>query len=74
MHVGLYCPPAPLDSLPFPAAHPLPSTAWPSALQIFTSVPRLWNRIYDKVMLAVETGSPLARGLFKRCGRLAIGG
>eukprot|EP00198_Chlamydomonas_reinhardtii_P001500 XP_001690836.1 predicted protein [Chlamydomonas reinhardtii] len=34
--------------------------------QIFASVPRLWNRIYDRVMLAVQTGSPLARGLFER--------
>ncbi|KAG2500825.1 hypothetical protein HYH03_001587 [Edaphochlamys debaryana] len=34
--------------------------------QIFCSVPRLWNRIYDRVMLTVQTGSPLARGLFER--------
>lgn len=62
-------------SLPFPAAHPNSvHCVCPSAPQIFTSVPRLWNRIYDKVMLAVETGSPLARGLFKRWGRLEVGG
>ncbi|GLC43806.1 hypothetical protein PLESTB_000909900 [Pleodorina starrii] len=34
--------------------------------QIFVSVPRLWNRIHDRVMLAVQTGSPLARALFER--------
>ncbi|GFR46921.1 hypothetical protein Agub_g8568 [Astrephomene gubernaculifera] len=34
--------------------------------QIFCSVPRLWNRIYDRVMLTVQGGSPLARSLFDR--------
>lgn len=46
---------------PTPPPHPTPKLH-----QIFASVPRLWNRIYDRVMLAVQTGSPLARGLFER--------
>ena len=31
---------------------------------IFTSVPRLWNRIHDRVMANVRAGNPLARRLF----------
>ncbi|KAK9835226.1 hypothetical protein WJX81_007254 [Elliptochloris bilobata] len=31
---------------------------------IFTSVPRLWNRIHDRVMATVRAGNPLARRLF----------
>ena len=33
---------------------------------IFVSVPRLWNRIYDRVMAAMRAGSPVARALFER--------
>lgn len=33
---------------------------------IFVSVPRLWNRIYDRVMGAVRDGNPAARALFHR--------
>jgi long-chain acyl-CoA synthetase len=33
---------------------------------IFPSVPRLWNRIYDRVMSTIRSGSPLARMLFER--------
>ncbi len=32
---------------------------------IFASVPRLWNRIYDKVLAGVKESSPLARRLFE---------
>eukprot|EP00192_Tetraselmis_astigmatica_P007297 CAMPEP_0117697424 /NCGR_PEP_ID=MMETSP0804-20121206/29225_1 /TAXON_ID=1074897 /ORGANISM="Tetraselmis astigmatica, Strain CCMP880" /LENGTH=695 /DNA_ID=CAMNT_0005511681 /DNA_START=84 /DNA_END=2172 /DNA_ORIENTATION=+ len=32
---------------------------------IFLSVPRLWNRIYDKVMAQVNSGSAVARSLFQ---------
>ncbi len=28
---------------------------------IFASVPRLWNRIYDKVMATIRNGSPITR-------------
>ena len=31
---------------------------------IFTSVPRLWNRIHDRVMATVRAGNPIARRLF----------
>ena len=31
---------------------------------IFTSVPRLYNRIYDRVMGAIRAGNPVARRLF----------
>ncbi len=31
---------------------------------IFTSVPRLWNRIYDRVMGTIRAGNPVARRLF----------
>ena len=31
---------------------------------IFTSVPRLYNRIYDRVMGTVRAGNPVARRLF----------
>jgi long-chain acyl-CoA synthetase len=33
---------------------------------IFCSVPRLWNRIYDKVNAGVAEGSPIARMLFAK--------
>ncbi|KAI8468294.1 MAG: hypothetical protein J3K34DRAFT_427744 [Monoraphidium minutum] len=33
---------------------------------IFVSVPRLWNRIYDRVMGAVRDGNPMSRTLFER--------
>ena len=33
---------------------------------LFASVPRLWNRIHDRVMAGVREGSPLARALFNR--------
>ncbi|MEW5299708.1 MAG: hypothetical protein WDW36_002698 [Sanguina aurantia] len=33
---------------------------------LFCSVPRLWNRIYDRVMATIRTGSPIARALFNR--------
>lgn len=33
---------------------------------IFVSVPRLWNRVYDRVMATIRSGSPLARMLFER--------
>jgi long-chain acyl-CoA synthetase len=33
---------------------------------LFASVPRLWNRIYDRVMAGVREGSPIARALFNR--------
>jgi len=33
---------------------------------IFASVPRLWNRIYDKVLAGVRESSPLARRLPRR--------
>jgi long-chain acyl-CoA synthetase len=32
---------------------------------LFTSVPRLYNRIYDKVMGAIQQSSPVARKLFE---------
>eukprot|EP00803_Ostreobium_quekettii_P000383 evm.model.scf_2481.2 EVM.evm.TU.scf_2481.2 scf_2481:12621-21767(-) len=32
---------------------------------VFCSVPRLWNRIYDKVMQTIRTGSPVSRKLFQ---------
>lgn len=44
--------------------------------QIFVSVPRLWNRIYDRVMGAIRDGNPLSRTLFERvsfCFRVAAG-
>ena len=31
---------------------------------IFASVPRLWNRIHDKVMAVIREGNPVARRLF----------
>ena len=31
---------------------------------IFTSVPRLYNRIYDRVMATIRAGNPVARRLF----------
>jgi len=31
---------------------------------IFTSVPRLYNRIYDRVMGTIRAGNPVARRLF----------
>mmetsp|Transcript_35882 Transcript_35882/g.79890 ORF Transcript_35882/g.79890 Transcript_35882/m.79890 type:complete len:699 (+) Transcript_35882:158-2254(+) len=34
--------------------------------QVFVSVPRLWNRIYDRVMATIRTSSPIARMLFER--------
>jgi len=33
---------------------------------VFCSVPRLWNRIYDKVNAGIAEGSPLARMLFAK--------
>ena len=33
---------------------------------IFVSVPRLYNRIYDKVMQAIDSGNALSRALFHR--------
>ncbi|KIZ03320.1 hypothetical protein MNEG_4636 [Monoraphidium neglectum] len=33
---------------------------------IFVSVPRLWNRIYDRVMGAIRDGNPMSRALFER--------
>lgn len=40
----------------------------PQALkpQIFVSVPRLWNRIYDRVMATVREANPVSRSLFER--------
>ena len=32
---------------------------------IFISVPRLYNRVYDRVMAAIREGNPLARKLFE---------
>mmetsp|Transcript_4030 Transcript_4030/g.6617 ORF Transcript_4030/g.6617 Transcript_4030/m.6617 type:complete len:687 (-) Transcript_4030:388-2448(-) len=34
--------------------------------QIFVSVPRLWNRIYDRVMAQIRGGSFMTRTLFER--------
>nr|QIQ49563.1 long-chain acyl-CoA synthetase 5 [Chromochloris zofingiensis] len=34
--------------------------------QIFVSVPRLWNRIYDRVMATVREANPVSRSLFER--------
>jgi long-chain acyl-CoA synthetase len=31
---------------------------------IFTSVPRLWNRIYDKVMATIRSGNAVSRSVF----------
>ena len=31
---------------------------------IFVSVPRLYNRVYDRVMAAIREGNPMARKLF----------
>ncbi|EFN52377.1 hypothetical protein CHLNCDRAFT_32504 [Chlorella variabilis] len=31
---------------------------------IFSSVPRLWNRIYDKVMAQIQAANPVSRALF----------
>ncbi|KAL6757995.1 hypothetical protein V8C86DRAFT_1809130 [Haematococcus lacustris] len=33
---------------------------------VFVSVPRLWNRIYDRVMAQVRGGSAITRALFER--------
>jgi long-chain acyl-CoA synthetase len=33
---------------------------------IFVSVPRLWNRVYDRVMATIRSGSPITRMLFER--------
>ena len=32
---------------------------------VFISVPRLFNRVYDRVMTAIRTGNPMARKLFE---------
>ena len=34
--------------------------------QIFVSVPRLWNRIYDRVLATVRESNPISRALFER--------
>jgi long-chain acyl-CoA synthetase len=33
--------------------------------QIFVSVPRLWNRIYDRVMTTMREANPVKRRLFE---------
>ena len=33
---------------------------------IFASVPRLYNRIYDRVMNTIDSGNPVSRALFYR--------
>ena len=33
---------------------------------VFFSVPRLYNRIYDRVMGAIRSGNPLSRKLFEK--------
>lgn len=32
---------------------------------VFVSVPRLWNRIYDRVMTTIRQGNPISRRLFE---------
>jgi long-subunit acyl-CoA synthetase (AMP-forming) len=39
---------------------------------VFVSVPRLWNRIYDRVMGAIRDGNPLSRALFERVSALCV--
>lgn len=34
--------------------------------QLFVSVPRLWNRIYDRVMATMREANPVKRRLFER--------
>jgi hypothetical protein len=34
--------------------------------QVFVSVPRLWNRIYDRVMATMREANPVKRRLFER--------
>jgi long-chain acyl-CoA synthetase len=36
---------------------------------IFSSVPRLWNRIYDKVMAQIQAANPISRSLFNTAYR-----
>jgi long-subunit acyl-CoA synthetase (AMP-forming) len=36
---------------------------------IFSSVPRLWNRIYDKVMAQIQAANPVSRSLFNTAYR-----
>jgi long-chain acyl-CoA synthetase len=33
---------------------------------VFVSVPRLWNRIYDRVMATMREANPVKRRLFER--------
>jgi long-subunit acyl-CoA synthetase (AMP-forming) len=33
---------------------------------VFVSVPRLWNRIYDRVMQTMRESNPIKRRLFER--------
>ena len=51
-------------------ATPPPQSLRPN---VFVGVPRIWNRIYDKVTQAVREGSPLSRALFERVRRLRLG-
>lgn len=32
---------------------------------MFCSVPRLWNRIYDRVMATIQASNPISRKLFE---------
>ncbi|KAL4852872.1 Long chain acyl-CoA synthetase 7 [Chlorella vulgaris] len=36
---------------------------------LFSSVPRLWNRIYDKVMAQIQAANPVSRALFNTAYR-----
>jgi hypothetical protein len=79
--LGLGRPGVPPLPIPTPAspAHPSlaapnecsqfgPKSAPPQALRphVFVSVPRLWNRIYDRVTAGVAAGGPVTRALFWR--------
>jgi long-chain acyl-CoA synthetase len=66
-----------------PAAAADCAACWPLLPQalkpnIFVSVPRLWNRIYDRVMAQIRESSPLKRRLFetayahKKVGRRGV--
>ncbi|KAL4422662.1 hypothetical protein ABPG75_008859 [Micractinium tetrahymenae] len=39
---------------------------------IFASVPRLWNRIYDKVLAQIQAANPISRSLFNTAYRYKL--
>ena len=55
----------------FPAVIDVPLCACMLIVQalrpnIFVSVPRLWNRIYDRVMAQIRESNPVKRALFEK--------